>query len=82
VFVVKPMCATCIYRPASMNTGAWVVANAKAEDNVVICHSTLGTRPKANAVCGGFFAEQATMPVRLARALGVVEYVKVTKPKL
>lgn len=79
VYVVKPMCATCIYRPASLNTGAWVIANAKRTDNVVICHSTLGTRPKANALCAGFFATENTTPVALAKALDMVEYVKVEK---
>lgn len=79
VYVARPMCATCIYRPASLDTGARVIAEARRTDNAVVCHSTLGTRPRRNALCAGFFANEDTTPVALAKALGMVEYVKVDK---
>lgn len=74
VHVVRPVCATCIYRPLSAGVGDAIVAKARAEDNVVVCHSTLGT--KENAVCGGYFAAERTTPIVLAKLMGNIEYVK------
>ncbi len=77
VHVVHPACATCIYRKENqeLGIGARVIANAIKTDNVVVCHSTLYTRPKANAVCGGFYAKENTLPVRLAKRTGAVVFV-------
>lgn len=76
VHVVRPACATCIYRPeiAAARIGDAVIREARTADNVVICHSTLDT--KANAVCGGFYANESTTPVVLAKVLGAVVFVK------
>lgn len=73
--VVKPMCATCIYRKSNESVGARVRAHAVAHDNIVVCHSTLGSRPRANAVCAGFFAKEQTDTLQIAKALGVVKFV-------
>lgn len=77
VHVVRPACKTCIYRPGFKGIGDRAIAAARAEDNVVVCHSTLDT--DANAVCGGFYSAEATTPVVLAKATGMVQFVKPCK---
>jgi hypothetical protein len=79
VHVTKPLCATCIYRPAAGDVGRAVVAAAKADETAVVCHSTLGT--KANAVCGGFFTHAPTPPLVLAKAMNMVKFVPAPKKR-
>lgn len=73
--VVKPMCATCIYRPHNRDVGTAVRKEAVAQDSVVVCHSTLDTKPRANAVCGGYYAAEQTPTMELVKALGMVKFV-------
>jgi hypothetical protein len=77
VYVTRPMCATCIYRPASGDTGHAIIREAKADETAVVCHSTLDT--KANAVCGGFYTKDPTTPLLVAKAMGLVEFAPAPK---
>jgi hypothetical protein len=75
--VVKGMCKTCVYRPDSAVYQADVIKRAKKADTAVICHSTLGTTE--NAVCGGFFINDPTVVLKLAEAMGRIQYVEPPK---
>lgn len=77
IHVVAERCASCIFRPGNpmhLRPGAVkeVVDEALADDSAIICHSTLDG--DENAVCRGFFDRYDTTPLRLAQALGVVEF--------
>lgn len=81
IHVCKERCATCIFRPGNIMDLApgrvkQMVDDATKKDTAIICHSTLEAD---NAVCRGFFDQYETMPLRLARAMAVVEYVDVVK---
>jgi len=76
VHVKARMCKTCIYRKDSPLYDVAIKAEAMALGTGVICHSTLLTRPRANAVCAGFMAHDRTPALRLAEAMGLVRKVK------
>jgi hypothetical protein len=44
---------------------------ACSTDNVIVCHATLAGD---NAVCRGFYERHATLPLIVARAMGVIRY--------
>lgn len=77
IHVVKGMCKTCVYRPDSAVYQNKIIDGAIKSDSAVICHSTLGT--KENAVCGGFYINDATVPLKLATALNAIEFVEPIK---
>ncbi len=54
---------------------AGMVADAKAADSAIICHSTLYEPNVHNAVCRGFFDRYPTAPLQIAERLGLVEWV-------
>jgi hypothetical protein len=72
IHVCARMCSTCIFRPHPEDLRTRVTNEAIRQDTAVICHHTLGTG--ANAVCYGFYKRHATMPLRLAEAMGAVEF--------
>lgn len=75
VHVCAKMCKSCIFKADSWTppeTVARMVRDAIAKDNSIVCHSTLGT--KEHAVCRGFFENHLTSPLRLAAALGMIEF--------
>ncbi|KYH44795.1 hypothetical protein ATK17_1753 [Branchiibius hedensis] len=76
VHVVADRCGTCIFRPGDPMRLAPgrvkdMVNAAVSQDSAIICHSSLGGQ---NAVCRGFFDRYDTTPLRLARALRLVEF--------
>jgi hypothetical protein len=50
-----------------------MVESAKAKDSAIICHKTLGTGEAA--VCRGFYDRHGTIPLRLARIMGIISEV-------
>jgi hypothetical protein len=52
---------------------ASIIEQAKKNDSTVICHATLDIPD--NAVCGGFYINDSTIPLRLATATNCIEFV-------
>lgn len=78
--VQRERCSTCIYRPGNlMQLRPGRVASMQREADgagldggSIICHQTLGG---AEAVCRGYFDHGHSLPLRVAVAFGVVEWV-------
>jgi hypothetical protein len=49
-----------------------MVRDSLREETAIVCHSTLGT--KSQAVCRGFYERHETLPLKLARAMGAIEF--------
>lgn len=84
VHVCREMCSTCIFRPGnlmSLRPGRVkdMVAEARAEESAIICHSTLSGD---NAACRGFFDRYPTQPLQIAERLGLIEWVEPPSFKL
>lgn len=79
VHVLAEQCETCVFRPGNLmrlrpGRLAGMVAEAKAEESAIICHSTLYRDDVDNAVCRGFADRHPTRPLQIAERLGLVEY--------
>lgn len=77
VHVQARMCESCIYRESSPLMEVPIKRQAVAAGTGVVCHSTLDPRPKANAICAGFFAVDRTPLLELAERMGAIRRVKV-----
>ena len=77
VHVQGKMCKSCIYLPDTPIPDARdrVEEAALSADTAVVCHDTLG---RNEAICRGFFDrhERDTFPLRLARPLGCLKFVR------
>lgn len=51
-----------------------MIEEAVHDDTAIICHSTLYGQSDQEAVCHGFFTRHSTIPLRLAQAMGVIEW--------
>lgn len=76
VHVMARQCDTCIFRPGNLmhldpSRRDDMVQGAIANNTAIICHSTLSD---VQAVCRGFFDQHKTSTLRLAEAMGVIEY--------
>ncbi|GAA2658759.1 hypothetical protein [Streptomyces vastus] len=84
VRVCAEMCTTCIFRPGNpmhLQEGrvTAMVAEARAREGHITCHSTLGTN--SPAICRGYADgpdQGRSLALRLARALGTLH--EVTPP--
>lgn len=79
--VQRERCSTCIYRPGNlMRLQPGRVASMQRDSDsddlldggAIVCHQTL---QGAQAVCRGYFDHGHSLPLRLAVAWGVVEWV-------
>ena len=52
---------------------AAMVAEAKANESAMICHSTLHRDGVENAVCRGFYDRHPTQPLQIAERLELIE---------
>lgn len=52
-----------------------MVAGAVAAESCIPCHAHLYVGAGVEPVCAGFARRHATLPIRLAVAMGVVEWV-------
>jgi len=80
IHVCEQLCATCVFRPGNLmrlqpGRLALMVAEAKANDSAIICHSTLYREDNDNAVCRGFYDRHHTAPLQLAERMGLIEFV-------
>ncbi len=80
VHVMAEQCDTCIFRPGNLmdlepGRVAGMIREARANDSCIPCHETIYGQAPQEAVCRGFFDRHATMPLRLAIAMNVIEEV-------
>lgn len=86
VHVLREKCATCVFRPGNLmrlepGRLQGMVREAVADDSAITCHSTLYREDVDQAVCRGFADGYATLPLRLAAALDVLEEVPPPPPR-
>jgi len=79
VHVCQDLCATCVFRPGNLmhlepGRLADLVAQARAHESAIICHSTLAEDGVDNAVCRGFYDRHPTQPLQIAQRLGLVAF--------
>lgn len=77
IHVCNTMCKTCIFRPGNLmrlepGRVEQMVADATREESCIPCHNTLDGQ---QAICRGFYDRHATVPVRLAQLMGLLEFV-------
>lgn len=77
VHVMSEMCATCVFRPGNQmhlvpGRVEGMIAEAQRDESAIICHNTLYTKPKRNAVCRGFYLHHPTAPLQIAGRLGLI----------
>lgn len=80
IHVMERMCSTCIFRPGNkmfLDEGRveQMVAEATAAESCIPCHTTIHDQAKQQAVCRGFYERHATLPIRLAQAMGLIREV-------
>lgn len=78
VHVCAQLCSTCVFRPGNLmhlepGRLAAMVAEAKANESAIICHSTLYRAGADNAICRGFYDRHPTQPLQIAERLGLIE---------
>jgi hypothetical protein len=80
VHVRRRMCATCIFRPGNLmhldeGRRDKMVAGAVKNESCIPCHSHLHSGAKVEPVCRGFYDNHATVTIRLAEVMGIIEWV-------
>jgi hypothetical protein len=86
VHVNVRMCDTCIFRPGNLMSLSPGRVEEMVKESIesgvaIVCHDTLNTRPKMNAVCRGFWNKHKKDVglLQLAEGLGVVKWQMVKK---
>ena len=79
IHVCDRPCDTCVFRSGNLmrlepGRLAAMVAEAKADESAIICHSTLYHDVIDNAVCRGFSDRHPTQPLQIAERLGLIEF--------
>ena len=79
IHVCRQLCDTCVFRSGNLmrlepGRLAAMVAEAKADETAIICHSTLYHEDVDSAVCRGFYDRHPTQPLQIAERLGLVEF--------
>jgi hypothetical protein len=79
VHIRRKQCSTCIFGPRSPvdqeRVDDMVAKATRNDDGCIPCHHHLHQGKPIEPVCKGFFDRYATMPLRMAVALEVVEWV-------
>jgi hypothetical protein len=55
-----------------------MVSDSRDNDSAIICHSTLHTKPKRNAICRGYYEHHGSesASIRAAIAFNVIKFVE------
>ena len=83
VHVCKTMCSSCIFRKdgkaaVDPERTAQMALDTTADEGAIPCHHTIyGENGGRQAMCRGFFNLKSTIAVRMAIALGMVEFVEI-----
>lgn len=80
IHVAAVECPTCVFRPGNqmrLRRGrlAGMIRAAREDQSAIICHSTTHGQSAQETVCRGFYDRYATLPLRLARVLGIIRFV-------
>jgi hypothetical protein len=81
VHIRKRRCDTCIFRPGNLmdleeGRVEQMVADAQRDESCIPCHHHLYSGEAVEPVCRGFYELHATLPIRLAEAMDIVEWVE------
>ncbi len=72
---MERMCDSCIFRPDGLDLDPWrrdqMVRQSNDRETAIICHSTLKDE---QAVCRGYFNLKSSGTLRLAQAMGIIEF--------
>lgn len=84
--VLTEQCETCIFRPGNLmhlNPGrlADMVADVKATEGYVTCHTTLDLPLRQRAICRGSFDRIKTRIIQMAERLDFIEWVDPDGPE-
>lgn len=77
---MSEMCETCIFRPGNklqLKPGALkqLIDGAVKDESCIPCHkTTYGQDKRGEAICRGFYDRFATVPIRLAAAMDLIEF--------
>ena len=78
VHIRNRRCETCIFggnSPVSVERKDEMVALSLRDDGVIPCHKHLAPMQPLNPVCHGFWSLNESIPLRLAAAMEVIEWV-------
>lgn len=80
VHIMREQCKTCVFRPGNLmqlhpGRVAEMVRDAKEAESCIPCHSTIQGQQDQEAICRGFYDRHATIPLLLARSMGIIEEV-------
>lgn len=81
VYVRRRQCATCIFRPGNLmhldeGRVEGMVEGAVANDSCIPCHHHLHQGEPIEPVCRGFYDRHATLPIKMAEAMDILEWVE------
>jgi hypothetical protein len=80
VHVRRTQCPTCVFRPGNLmdlkeGRVKQMIDEAVRNDSCIPCHSHLHQGQRIEPVCRGFYDRHATLPIRLAQVMGLIEWV-------
>jgi hypothetical protein len=77
VYVRSEKCETCIFtrnRPVTVGRVRGMVRAADADGSCIPCHKHLYVGEAIQPVCRGYFDRKSSVTLRLAVAVGIVEF--------
>ena len=81
VHVRRTQCATCVFKPGNLmdlapgRLAGMINDATRNDDGCIPCHHHLYESAEVEPVCRGFYDRHATLPIRLAEAMGILEWV-------
>ena len=79
IHVCRRMCSTCIFTdhsPVSVERRDQMAHDASEQDGCIPCHHTIHNNDeRGEAVCRGFYNLGSSVPIRLATAMKLIEWV-------
>ena len=82
VYVRRTQCETCVFRPGNLmrlspgRLEGMIVNATRNDDGCIPCHHHLYEGQAVEPVCRGFYDRHATLPIRLAEMIGILEWVR------
>jgi hypothetical protein len=82
VYVRRTRCATCVFGPNKFvddERVAGMVEGADKNESCIPCHKHLYEDQPIEPVCRGYFDRRSSVTLRLAEAMGLIEWVEDNK---
>lgn len=79
IYVRATRCETCVFRPHNLmgledGRVEEMVREADAAESCIPCHHHLYAEQAIEPVCRGYFDRRSSMALRLAEAMGIIEF--------